>query len=280
MARPKRQKQNDKSDKEPAHKKTCIRSSEDPNITIVVGGKEFQEYSHSLRCWSDYFDRALSSGMKESDTHRFEFQDKDPQEWEWIVSLMAPLSSEKVTVEKLSVALDWFDLLCCKAGLEICDKIMCADVLSEFKYYGELAMKLVMDNLETTIKYNLKASKDACFKSVKEALTKNPILFTNSDLELIVSLMIEHAECRSEFMGPLKSNLPSSISEDQVQVLFDNGMLLAAVVNLEIDKKRVAERMIAKVDGSWTAKYELRGSIARDEALRPVLPAWWRRNNE
>lgn len=37
-----------------------------PDVTVVVGGVEFEEYSHSLRLWSGYFDAAFRSGMKPS----------------------------------------------------------------------------------------------------------------------------------------------------------------------------------------------------------------------
>jgi BTB/POZ domain len=36
----------------------------EPDVIVVVGGKEFQEHSKHLRCWSDYFDAAFRSDMK------------------------------------------------------------------------------------------------------------------------------------------------------------------------------------------------------------------------
>lgn len=77
---------------------TCVQSLEEPDVTVVVGGKEFREYRQALRCWSGYFDVAFRSGMKETQSKRFEFPNRNPAEWEWIVSLMAPMSRERLTM--------------------------------------------------------------------------------------------------------------------------------------------------------------------------------------
>ena len=61
-------------------------------MTIIVGGQVYKEYSTILRSWSKYFDTSLESGMKEAINKRFEFDNLDPKDWEWIMDLMAPLS--------------------------------------------------------------------------------------------------------------------------------------------------------------------------------------------
>ncbi|CAB9501340.1 expressed unknown protein [Seminavis robusta] len=108
----------------PPPKKTCIRSREEPDVTIVVGGVEFKEYGQTLRCWSDFFDTALSSGMKEAVTKRFEFPDRDPKEWEWIVSLMSPIAPVTVDKENLPIALSWFDQLSSPIGMKECGGVL------------------------------------------------------------------------------------------------------------------------------------------------------------
>jgi BTB/POZ domain len=106
------------------HKTTYIQCSEDPDVSIIVGGIEFKEYRHTLRCWSEYFDGAFRSGMKESQNMTFEFPDEDPGEWELIMALTAPLPSLNVTKENLDTALLWFDRLGSKRGLELCDRFI------------------------------------------------------------------------------------------------------------------------------------------------------------
>ena len=110
---------------------TCARSSEEPDVVVVVGGKEFKEYRQILRCWSGYFDAAFRSGMRESKSQRFEFPDRNPEEWTWIVSLLEPLSTSKITMDTLPVALDWFGMLCSTCGLEACDQFLCKNFLSK-----------------------------------------------------------------------------------------------------------------------------------------------------
>ena len=60
--------------------KRCSWKNE-PDVIVVVGGKEFHEHSHHLRSFSGYFDAAFRSGMKESQLMRFELHGRDPREW-------------------------------------------------------------------------------------------------------------------------------------------------------------------------------------------------------
>ena len=111
------------------HRATFFRSSLEPDVVVVVGGKEFREYSQSLCSWSDYFDAALRSGMKETKTMKFEFPDRDPEEWELIIALMAPMATEKVTDTNVLTALSWLDELSSKPGLLECDKVFSSKVI-------------------------------------------------------------------------------------------------------------------------------------------------------
>ena len=65
---------------------TTIEASKKPNadeeiVVVVVGAKEFHEESAMLCSKFSYFKAALSSGMKESHTKRFEFPHRNPDEW-------------------------------------------------------------------------------------------------------------------------------------------------------------------------------------------------------
>lgn len=66
-------------------KTTYLECSEEPDVTVIVGGIKFKEYRPSLRCWSSYFDAAFRCGMKESQKNMFEFPDQDPAEWQWLI---------------------------------------------------------------------------------------------------------------------------------------------------------------------------------------------------
>ena len=95
--------------------------SVESDTTVIVGGVEFNEYSQHLSAWSDYFDKALSSGMKEATSKRFEFAHRSPKEWETIKSMLTPFATYTVGFENVSFLVSWFDELCSPKGLSICD---------------------------------------------------------------------------------------------------------------------------------------------------------------
>ena len=103
----------------------------EPDVVVIVGGKEFKEYSNYLCSISEYFDAAFRSGMKESQEMKFEFPDKNPDEWEFIMSLSTPLASTEIDEDNLDVALTWFDELCSTKGLATCDRALYAILDSE-----------------------------------------------------------------------------------------------------------------------------------------------------
>ena len=218
---------------------TFLRSSLDPDVTIIVGDKTYHEYGQSLRCWSSYFDRALASGMKEQKTSQFEFSDRDPKQWEWIVSLMAPMTKERISVETVSVAVDWFDFLCSDLGLEACGKVLeeyvnCDDYISPEK------LGRAMAHVGTAVKINLPKAKAACFSVIRECLVDHAIYFIKSHLETITALIKDDVDCRDQLLGPLKTHLPSSMSEEQVDFLIA-GDMLHEIINLQLEHLKTKE---------------------------------------
>jgi hemolysin-activating ACP:hemolysin acyltransferase len=208
----------------PARKKTCIRAV--PDVTIVVGGVEFKEFGQVLCLWSSYFDTALSSGLRETETKRFEFPDRDPKEWEWIASLMAPMSKERVTVEKLDVALSWFDELCCNGGLEECDKVLFRvlrgktrrdPVQEDIDYY--------ITSMDTSFKYRLNMSKKKCFAIVRHVLLHHNELITEDTLKRILSTMKDNIDCKNNLLPIFRDILPTPMSAEQLKILFESGVL-------------------------------------------------------
>ena len=122
--------------------------------------------------------------MKESRTKTFEFPDRDPKEWEWIVSLMAPMSQVSLTKSNLSAALDWFDFLCCEIGLKRCDKVMEEMLMPS----GERKIEDVMDNIAVIMRYNLEFTKEICFRTIRLKLLESLNGFTNEQLDMIVAI--------------------------------------------------------------------------------------------
>ena len=162
--------------------------------------------------------------MKEEETLYFDFSNRDPKQWEWIVALMSPMAEERVTMETIFVALDWFDFLCSDLGLTTCDKILRNHLcFSGFtfsfppkteKEITSTDLDKAMTYLGNVIKYNLKESKSVCFQHIRHALLNHVASFTKFSLKTVTSVVKESVECRSQFLGPLKTHLPSSIFED------------------------------------------------------------------
>jgi len=78
----------------------------EPDVTVVVEGKEFHHYSHILCFSSEYFDAALTS--KEAHEFRFDFPDKDPDEWELFVSFLEPCTTARITEDNVEKLIPWF----------------------------------------------------------------------------------------------------------------------------------------------------------------------------
>ncbi|CAB9510384.1 ubiquitin carboxyl-terminal hydrolase [Seminavis robusta] len=211
-------------------KPSCIRSSMEPDVKIVVGGRVYQEYSQSLSCWSGFFDRALCSGMKESTTKSFEFPDRKPEEWEWLVELMAPMSGKQVTEENVYTALSWFDELCCVKGIEECDKVLEMKVQvdinrNQVSFSGNCfrtnsdeknlknAVETLLDALSTSFRYNLKRLKARCIDFMQQAIENVMCLFEIEQITRFVFLLTTYVECKEKLLGSLMKNLPSSMAD-------------------------------------------------------------------
>jgi BTB/POZ domain len=197
-----------------------------PDVTLVVGGVEFKEYSQQLCRWSQYFEVALHGGMKEAETKRFEFPDRDPKEWEWIAAVMAPLSKEKVTVEKLTVALSWFCELCCNDGLEECDNILFAGVLEGLTgRISTYALGRIIECLNTCVVYQLQRSKYKCLELAIAILDSKPSCACENKWKSIISLVKRYGECREALLPTLQGFLPPSMSNGQQELLLQNEIM-------------------------------------------------------
>ena len=206
-------------DSEVSFRATALCSSEEPDVVIVVGGKEFHEYRQSLRCWSAFFDAAFRSGMKESKTQRFEFPDKDPKEWELVASLASPMSADRVTMDNVYKLLPWFDHLESMRGLEECDSLLHTQAERALKLISEESIgnktrsdvanaelqSCLTDIMPTSLEYNLQKSLRQCIIIVQNVLSHHAHILSLDDLKRIVSLMATHEVCRTEICRYLPS---------------------------------------------------------------------------
>lgn len=111
------------TDGEPPRKRNCYvhSGSQEPDVTVVVGGQEFYEHSQILCTTIGYFDAAFRSGMKEAHTKRFEFPNKDPKEWELLMSVLSPASNVRAKPADINTIIVWSDELCVHRLPTSCD---------------------------------------------------------------------------------------------------------------------------------------------------------------
>jgi BTB/POZ domain len=252
--------------------KTCIRSSQKPDVTIVVGGQEFQEYSQALRCWSDYFDKALGSGMKESKTMRFEFPDRDPKEWQLITAIIRPLAAQRISKDNVFVVVSWFAELCFPLGLQECDSVL-ESLIEEIGILDpseieqeEEVHDLVLQVLEASLNYSLPKSKSESFLKVANILEDS--MPTKSWVVRLVSIVSVHEEVVGELWSVLDRLLPP-LSEAQKQVMIENGILPIVIFShLEARAAKAIERMVY-IANKTRNNGNFRAAVKEDAAFDP-----------
>jgi hypothetical protein len=225
---------------------------EAPDVTVVVGGKEFEEFSRHLCCFSDYFHAALRSGMRETDapTMRFEFPDKDPQEWELVRTMLRPFGC-KLTQDNVTVLVPWFDELCCQEALQECDKLIESGIvpllyhslvtlppLRKARYSRtkgvwlavskastpfpdffsnsladpKVAFWKLLDILDVSLRYRLEGSKEGCFRVMESILTETITALKDlSGRAQVATLLADHEEFRKVTWDVLRDLIPSDV---------------------------------------------------------------------
>ena len=105
--------------------------SQPPDVVIAVGEgdkmQEFECYSIIL-CFAspDYFDSMLSLQMKESETRRIVFPDKNPEEWKEVYKFIdyETKDTAHVTNDNVHTLLPWFHMLQMTGLIVECDKVL------------------------------------------------------------------------------------------------------------------------------------------------------------
>ena len=188
---------------------------EGPDVMVVVGGQVFHEYSYSLRCWSGYFDAAFRSGMKESKSKRFEFPNKDPQEWELLRSLFVPFPREWVGVNNYHILYPWFELLGSSPGLHECDKVVynISDVAQKKmkeEYFGELVTAI-----EICITWNREDAKNKAVECLRKLLEEEKLsIHIGKEIPRILSLLIQDGDTFRSLRETLWMGVEKYLTED------------------------------------------------------------------
>lgn len=253
----------------------------DPDVVVVVGGQEFHEHSQILRSWSEFFDAAYRSGMKESQTGRFDFTDRNPEEWKLLTSLLSPFSKEKVTKDNYEKVLSWCGELLIPKGLEECDRVIANDVWD--KILSKPDLQNMLDALSQSIENDLPLSKERGFRAVCNVCRK----LKNISLDHfshISTFIVSHEECRGQFLGALKDFLPAEFPVDRAQrdaIVTSAAFPLLLHAGLKAD--RLKTRLIQLVENPpgkaarRVGSAMLKDDIASDAVIGSCFPRNWRK---
>jgi hypothetical protein len=174
----------------------------EPDLTVVVGGREFLHHSVILCLASEYFDRMLSSDTRESRTGRIEFPDGDPETWVRFCHYLEPRSLFTanlfaVNEEDAKALLPWFHLFGMTNLLQECDERLsisspkfldCDDDDNDNNLNDGVDQQLstlteIMVWAETATTYDLPKTLDAMMKELKKAVNDFPEIITTEILE-------------------------------------------------------------------------------------------------
>ena len=141
----------------------------EPDVDIVVGVGStcttYKEYSVILGCLSEYFDAALSSGMKEADTRTFSFPNRDPTEWELLMSVFGLNPTVELQEDNIRTLLSWCSELCMVKAMKKCEQYYLENIITPkshtllTKKYSRKqekeSLKSFFESFDICIQYNL-----------------------------------------------------------------------------------------------------------------------------
>lgn len=212
------------------------RRREDPDVTVVVGDREYLHYKQVLCLACDYFDVALNIGMKEAESMRIELPDEDPSEWELFASFLEPFSQAKITKSNVTTLIPWFHKFGITSMLNLCDRIYVDMVSPPFQRRcwtldGHLSMPDVADlrnklrnvlNAYTfSTMYDLTITKERATRALRRQITCAPELFDNDCIALLVSVL-QQEETRKDLWSVVKEYIPVELQNDDPESLVSN----------------------------------------------------------
>lgn len=242
---------------QPAKKPRSTEDEEGGDVLVIVGGKEFRADSRILKAFSEYFDAAFRSGMKEAQEKRFEFPDLDPKSWETLMKLLDPFDSRVSFSPKVCEnLLPLVDFLNMKKALKKCDEVLSKIELSA-------TFKQAVSYLEKSFKYDLKATNEECLWIIRNYLGSNIFVLELEDLKKVVQLMHEYQECRESLNWEVwdqllpkasTSTLPTKTRKEQFDAILDCGLLAGIAHSNMFGRKFPANRSSAKSSSRAAAR--------------------------
>jgi hypothetical protein len=169
-------------------------SQPEPDLKVVVGGREFWHYSALLRRASEYFDKMLSSESRESRTGMIVFSDEDPEEWVRFCRYLEPRSiftaaTLHVNEEDAKDLLPWFHQFGMTNLLQECDKRLSNsspkfsdDDFNDVNHQRSIMMDILVW-AETATTYGLSETLDAMMKELEKAVNSFPEMINSEILE-------------------------------------------------------------------------------------------------
>jgi BTB/POZ domain len=168
--------------------KPLVGSEGELDAVVVVGGQEFLEHSGHLSYWSRYFEAAMRSGMKESQTKRFEFPDRTPDEWELLKKILHPFDAAKVEIDSCEAILSWCDELLMPSLMAECDR-----VISEYIQGAKVSdQSKVFSFLASSFRHGLQLSVPMSISYIRGNLSEFPSHFTLDQLTVLTTLCLEY----------------------------------------------------------------------------------------
>ena len=191
-----------------------------PDVVVSVGSgesmREFQCYGSFLSYASPVLDAMLSSRMKEGQTGRIEFPNKDPEEWNLFYEFISPAHPSDITNDNVLILLPYFhefevnhqwvdkcdehlakNYFATKNLYNFFDKTRQANETSDAEYNSRLGQRknevdMIFHVLQLARLYELKAAKSAMEFYISGLLTclqETSDLFDLSKVKTILELL-------------------------------------------------------------------------------------------
>jgi hypothetical protein len=193
----------------------------EPDLKVVVGGETFFHNSEIFRRASEYFDRMLSSDMRESNTLTIEFPEGDPGEWVRFCRYLEPRSlltanTFPVSEEDATALLSWSHLFGMTNLLQECDERLSIsspkfldDDLNDVDHQRS-TMTEILIWAETATIYGLSKTLDIMMKELKKAVNSFPAMITTEILDSMRPFWSSAAG--TEFWEAVKAMLPHDVT--------------------------------------------------------------------
>ena len=171
---------------------------------------------------------------------RFEFKERDPEEWLLVQSLTKPFPTVKITEGNIAIALSWFDELRCERGLMECDRVLNTTIkhleIGKSTLSQHENINHVLATLSASLQYGLNQTKQSCIACMVQVIEYvseyvSPEVLTEEFLAAIIACMINDDDCSNSFWNGLSRYLPSSLSDNDKDSLLRNECLPALLLS-------------------------------------------------